>query len=240
MLTLAMPQSEPSGERNRSASRQLVGEDRRGEPLLDARSGSRSPRRASRRSSRRGSARTSPRRRSASPGRARTIVGSTKNPGRSSRLPPWTIVAPLLPSPRRAPRIIAVDGPLVDQRAHQTPSSQGSPILIALVGADQPVEERVGDRLVDDQPPERRAALAGGPDGGEQRRRGGPGRGRRSGRRSRALLPPSSRSDRPSRPPTTSADRRAPSGNCPSPRSAGSRRSAAIRLARSRRRRRRG
>ena len=48
------------------------------------------------------------------------------------------------------------------------PGSRGSPIGHARVGAREPADELVGDRLVHDQPAQARAALPGGADRGEE------------------------------------------------------------------------
>ena len=96
-------------------------------------------------------------------------------------------------------RLHAVVGGPVDERADQRAVvhrvADGQPA----VGRDEPVGELVDDAAVGDDPAHRRAALARRAGRGEDDAARRPGRGRRVGLTTAALLPPSSSSERPKR-----------------------------------------
>ena len=203
MLTLAIPQSEPSGERNRSASRRSSVKIAEVSPCSTAFWIAIASSSVAIASSRRGSGRTSPRRRSACRGRAWTSAGSTKKPGPVEPVAAVDDLAPLLPR-RVERRHHRLDGLLVDQRAHQDAVVPGIADPDAAVDRDQPLEDR-GRGSTRGRSAGGRSCTAGRRCRRRRRRSpGGPARGRRSGVMMIALLPPSSRSDRPSRRPTTS------------------------------------
>ena len=111
---------------------------------------------------------------------ARTIVGSTKYPGRVADGPAARAASPPWACDRRSAALHALDRAASISGPISVPGIQRIADPHLLVGRDQPLLHLGSDALVHDAAARGRAALAGRADGAEHDRRQRPGRDRRS------------------------------------------------------------
>ena len=169
MLTLTMPQSEPSAARNRSASRWSQREDATTTGPAERRCAGRWPRRARGRSGPRGSGRTSragPPRPGPACGPGRDARSRRSRARAATRSPPATTVPPAATASASA-SCIRAKASRGEQRSDEGAVANGSPTRQAPVDVGHAIDEPVRHRLVHDQPAQRRAPLAGRAGGGE-------------------------------------------------------------------------